>query len=266
MLCYLPRKTGTVLRSESNRSSASLTSGDRNKLKKSLFFSLKRYPNKSNLKMNWSLLTAIRFHKAKFMSFNLASFRLLEAGLRIRIHFIRIRIQHFRLNTDPDPDPIRIQGFNNQKLEKNFSLKENYIFFGSKTTIYLSLGLHKERPSYRRSLQIKTWTFNNFSTFVGHFCPPGSGSGSATQLRSVQKKINKHIRKGIFLPWENALRMQTTLKHGKSIKRQSDEIVFFLRLYAQTFIFQTAFSVLFWIAELKGFSELSRNYRSKQKL
>jgi hypothetical protein len=27
----------------------------------------------------------------------------LEAGLRIRIHFIRIRIQHFRLNTNPDP-------------------------------------------------------------------------------------------------------------------------------------------------------------------
>ncbi len=29
----------------------------------------------------------------------------LKAGLRIRIHFIRIRIQHFRLITDPDPDP-----------------------------------------------------------------------------------------------------------------------------------------------------------------
>jgi hypothetical protein len=42
----------------------------------------------------------------------------LEAGLRIRIHFIRIRIQHFRMNTNPDPDPIRIQGFNDQKLEK----------------------------------------------------------------------------------------------------------------------------------------------------
>jgi hypothetical protein len=39
--------------------------------------------------------------------------RALEAGLRIRIHFIRIRIQHFRLNTYPDP--IRIQGFNDQK-------------------------------------------------------------------------------------------------------------------------------------------------------
>jgi hypothetical protein len=36
----------------------------------------------------------------------------LKSWLRIRIHFIRIRIQHFRLNTDPDPDPIRIRGFN----------------------------------------------------------------------------------------------------------------------------------------------------------
>ncbi len=45
-----------------------------------------------------------------------------EAGLRIRIYFIRI--QHFRLNTDPDPDPIRIQGFNEQKLKK-VQLKKN---------------------------------------------------------------------------------------------------------------------------------------------
>jgi hypothetical protein len=29
----------------------------------------------------------------------------LEAGLRIRTHFIRIRIQNFRMNTNPDPDP-----------------------------------------------------------------------------------------------------------------------------------------------------------------
>jgi hypothetical protein len=32
--------------------------------------------------------------------------RALEAGLRIRIHFVRIRIQHFRLSTNPDPDPV----------------------------------------------------------------------------------------------------------------------------------------------------------------
>ncbi len=31
-----------------------------------------------------------------------------QAGLRIRIHFFRIRIQQFRLNANPDPDPIRI--------------------------------------------------------------------------------------------------------------------------------------------------------------
>jgi hypothetical protein len=42
---------------------------------------------------------------------------------RIRIHFLRIRIQRLRLetNTDPDPDPIRIQGFNDQKFQKNYS-------------------------------------------------------------------------------------------------------------------------------------------------
>ncbi len=74
-----------------------------------------------------------------------------EAGLRIRIHFIRIRIQHFRLNTDPDPDP----SFWWPEIEKNLQLKKKNIFFLSKTTIYLSLGLHKGRPSYKRSLQLK---------------------------------------------------------------------------------------------------------------
>jgi hypothetical protein len=66
-----------------------------------------------------------------------------QAGLRIRIHLIRIR--HFRLNTDPDP--IRIQGFYDQKSKENFSCKKIKIFFGiknRKTTIYISLGLHKE--------------------------------------------------------------------------------------------------------------------------
>ncbi len=42
------------------------------------------------------------------------------AGLRIRIHFIRIRIKHSGLNTsgsrsNTDPDPIRTQGFNDKK-------------------------------------------------------------------------------------------------------------------------------------------------------
>jgi hypothetical protein len=55
--------------------------------------------------------------------------RMKKAGLRISNRFIRIRIQHFRLNTDPDP--IRIQGFNDQKLKQKLQLKK-FNFFGSK--------------------------------------------------------------------------------------------------------------------------------------
>jgi hypothetical protein len=29
--------------------------------------------------------------------------------------------QRFRLNTDPDPDPIRLKGFDDQKLKKKYS-------------------------------------------------------------------------------------------------------------------------------------------------
>jgi hypothetical protein len=50
----------------------------------------------------------------------------LIAGLRIRTHLIRIRIQHFRLNTDPDSDPLRIQSFNDQK---NLQLKKTKKIF-----------------------------------------------------------------------------------------------------------------------------------------
>jgi hypothetical protein len=39
----------------------------------------------------------------------------LKSGFRIRIHLIRIRIQHCRLNTDPDP------GFLLQKLKNIYS-------------------------------------------------------------------------------------------------------------------------------------------------
>ena len=47
-----------------------------------------------------------------------------KAWLRIRIHFIRTRIQHFRLNTDQDA--IRIRGFDDQKLKKIYCWKKNF--------------------------------------------------------------------------------------------------------------------------------------------
>jgi hypothetical protein len=43
-------------------------------------------------------------------------------GIRSHLIRIRIRIQYFGLNTDPDP--IRIQGFNDQKLKKKYSWKK----------------------------------------------------------------------------------------------------------------------------------------------
>jgi hypothetical protein len=42
---------------------------------------------------------------------------------------LRIRVQHFRLNTNPDPDPIRIQGFIDQKLGKITAEKKIKFFF-----------------------------------------------------------------------------------------------------------------------------------------
>jgi hypothetical protein len=65
-------------------------------------------------------------------------------------------------------------------------------FFSSKTAIYLFLGLHKVRPSYRKAFSSqkrpsntsKHELFKKISTFVGHFCPPGSGSGSTALIES----------------------------------------------------------------------------------
>jgi hypothetical protein len=59
---------------------------------------------------------------------------------------------------------------------------------GSNTSIYLSLSLHKERPSYRRSLQLSREAIQHFKTkiffyFCGSFFPPGSGSRFRIRIR-----------------------------------------------------------------------------------
>jgi len=49
----------------------------------------------------------------------------LEAGLRICINLIQIRIQHFRLNTDPGyGSRIWIQGVDDQKFKKKLQLEK----------------------------------------------------------------------------------------------------------------------------------------------
>ncbi len=155
-----------------------------------------------------------------------------QPGLRIRIHFIRIRIQLFRLNTDPDPIRIRIPSGSNTDPDP--------IFFISKTTIYLSLGLHKESPSYRRSLQLskaaiqhfKTWTFQKNSTFVGHFCPPGSGSGFRIRIRiriqsgsgTLSATLGIWMRNSDSLTWEEGREQGGVLKVSMSRGKMSSWI------------------------------------------
>jgi hypothetical protein len=46
---------------------------------------------------------------------------------------------------------------------KNFTAEKMYIFL-SKIAIYLSLGLYKGRPSYRRSLQLSKENIQQFKT------------------------------------------------------------------------------------------------------
>jgi hypothetical protein len=58
---------------------------------------------------------------------------------------------------------IRIQDFDDQKFEKIYS-KKKLNFFGSKNTIYLSLGLQKGSPIYRRSLQPSKENIQQFKT------------------------------------------------------------------------------------------------------
>ncbi len=96
-------------------------------------------------------------HGVKWSTFPLTVFR-------IRIHWfrIRIRIQHFRLNTNPDPDP----GFWRPKIEKNGSRKIFFRIYLSKTAIYLSICLHKGRPSYREHQEFQNMKFLNFFLFL----------------------------------------------------------------------------------------------------
>ncbi len=90
-----------------------------------------------------------------------ASLCLFGSRFRIRIHLIRIRIQHFRLNTDPDP------GFLWSKNWKKFTA-ENFLFI-SKTTIYLSLGLHKGRPVTKKAFSSQKRTSSNSNHEITYF-------------------------------------------------------------------------------------------------
>ncbi len=121
--------------------------------------------------------------------------------------------------------PIRIQygsgsrAFMTKNWEnKNYSWKKKKKNFWSKTTIYLSLGLYKERPSYRRSLQLSkeaiqffnTWTFKQIFYFCGSFLPswiririPNPDSDPLIRLNPVQSESGSAtLEKATFYNYE----------------------------------------------------------------
>ncbi len=83
------------------------------------------------------------------------------------------------------------------KKWKNLQLEKVPVFICLKIAIYLSLGLHKGHPSYR-SLQpskknihhFQTWNF--FTFFYFHFCPPGFGSTDLIESGSNPDPNSKH--------------------------------------------------------------------------
>ncbi len=137
-----------------------------------------------------------------------------QADLWIRIGLMRIRIQHFFLiadpdpDTDTDPDPVSNPEFLWPKIKKKFTAVNFFIFYGSKIAIYLSLGLHKGRTSYRRSIQLskeniqhfKTWKFFTFFYICGSFLPSWI---RIQQLKLMRIRIHNpaNRRNGPTLPW-----------------------------------------------------------------
>ncbi len=114
--------------------------------------------------------------------------------------------------------PIRIQSRSRVLMTKNWKKCKA----GKKFAIYLTLGLHKGRPSYRRSLQpskdniqhFKTWNFLTCLIFLflwvifallepdpdsdlgsGSIDPIESGSGSETLPKTTTKLTQKHVEK-----------------------------------------------------------------------
>jgi hypothetical protein len=83
----------------------------------------------------------------------------------------------FQVNPYTDPDPTRIQGFDDQKFKEKIQLIFSF-FFCLKFAIYLSPGLHKGRPSYRRSLSTLALLDPDPD------CESGSGYGSRDLIES----------------------------------------------------------------------------------
>jgi hypothetical protein len=100
----------------------------------------------------------------------LAEAKFMEADLELRLEELEQAKQRQVIMTCflTSGLQIQIQSGSRDLITKNWKkLQLNFFFFFflSKTTIYLSLGLHKECPSYRRSLQLSKVNIQHFKTW-----------------------------------------------------------------------------------------------------
>ncbi len=140
----------------------------------------------------------------------------LLAYLELWFHLCRVSDPHwFNADPDTDPDPaffliadldsgsgfrIRIPDpdrvFGDLKLEKIYNKKFNF-YFWIKIAIYLTLGLHKGRPSYRRSLQPSKVNIQHFKRSRSATC---MGIRIRIQeLKLIRIRIRLRIRNPAFM-------------------------------------------------------------------
>ncbi len=77
---------------------------------------------------------------------------------------------------------IWIHAIDDRKLKKKYSRKFLFIFFWSKIAFYLSLGLYKGRPDYRRSLQLSNDNIQHFKSYFSILRCQCCGSASRSCL------------------------------------------------------------------------------------
>ncbi len=115
----------------------------------------------------------------------------------------------FQVNLDPD------SGFWWPKFERKIHLKNVFCLFVIKTCNLLIPRPPEKRPSYRRSFQysketidhFKKWNLLTFLIFVGHICPPGSGSGSGSRnpIESRSGSTTPHERQTFVETWKSVI-------------------------------------------------------------
>ncbi len=110
------------------------------------------------------------------------------AELWIQIHWIQIRIQHFKRVR------IRILGFDDKKLKKYNRKFFKYLFLINYCNLLMSKLQKKPSALKREYPALKKWNLSTFSYVCRSFSPLGSGYGPWIRIQSTEhRNILIHI-------------------------------------------------------------------------